>query len=286
MLSAALTLLLATQTPSAAAGRNPIVVTAQRVDRQTVHRYVAEVSQTVNGQLARLRHPVCPEVLGMPLVPGARVAARIRQVASEAGLRVAGAGCRPNVSVFFVDNGAAFVRDLRRRDASIFAGVSQADLRRVLADGEPARTWRLTQTQNEDGVVEGMRGIHRVSVRGGAFSTVRSSSLVNLSARQVVTNAVVVIEREAAIGKTLTQLADYSAMVALAGARPTAAAVLPTDTILGLFNPGTAAPARLTRLDFEYLAELYRFPADRRAPHQLARMSEHIASALREEQDD
>ncbi|HEX8364384.1 MAG TPA: hypothetical protein VF603_03760 [Allosphingosinicella sp.] len=282
MLSAALALLLAAQT-STPAPRTPIVVTGQRVDRQTVHRYVAQVSQTVNGQLARLRHPVCPEVLGMPLVPGARIAARIRDVAAEAGLRVGGMGCRPNVSVFFVENGAAFVRDLRRRDASIFAGISPADLRRVLADGEPARIWRLVQTQNEDGVVEGMRGIHRVSVRGGAFSTVRSSSVVNLSARQVVTNAVVVIERDAAIGKTLTQLADYAAMVALAGARPPAAGAAPADTILSLFNPGGGAPMRLTRLDFEYLAAVYRFPADRRATHQIAQLSEHIAAALRTE---
>jgi hypothetical protein len=286
MLSAALALLLAAQTPSAAAARNPIVVTAQRVDRQTVHRYVSEVSQTVNGQLARLRHPVCPEVLGMPLVPGARIAARIRQVAVEAGLRVGAMGCRPNVSVFFVENGDDFVRDLRRRDASIFAGVSPADLRRVLADGEPARTWRLTQTQNEDGVVEGMRGVHRVAVRGGAFSTVRSSSVVNLSTRQVVTNAVVVIEREAAIGKTLTQLADYAAMVALAGARPPADGAPPADTILSLFNAGAATPARLTRLDFEYLAAVYRLPADRRATHQMAQMSEHIAAALRTDRRD
>ncbi|MEA3016645.1 MAG: hypothetical protein QOI38_1367 [Sphingomonadales bacterium] len=286
MLSAALALLLAAQTPSAAASRNPIVVTAQRVDRQAVHRYVSEVSQTVNGQLARLRHPVCPEVLGMPLVPGARIVARIREVAAEAGLRVGAMGCRPNVSVFFVENGDSFVRDLRRRDASIFAGVSPADLRRVLADGEPARTWRLTQTENEDGVVEGMRGVHRVAVRGGAFSTVRSSSVVNLSARQVVTNAVVVIERDAAIGKTLTQLADYAAMVALAGARPPAAAAPPADTILSLFNAAAPAPARLTRLDFEYLAAVYRLPADRRATHQMAQMSERIAAALRIDQRD
>jgi hypothetical protein len=281
MFSATLALLLAAQHPAA---QSDIVVTAYIPDRQSVHRYVSDISRTVEGQLARLRDPVCPEVLGMPAEPAARIARRIRDVAAYAGLRVGRDGCVPNVSLFFALDGDSFIREAGRRYPSILAGVSAAEVRRLESNGQGARAWQIADAQPVDGGRVVRRSQYNMSgpasgVPPSNFS-VHNGSNLNPSSMQVVRNAVVVIEMDAAIGKSLTQLADYTAMVALAGAQPPASASNRADTILTLFDSSRPPPPRMTRLDYQYLTTLYDLPADRRAQHQLSSLSARMVEAL------
>ena len=77
-----------------------------------------------------------------------------------------------------------------------------------------------------------------------------------MTTQQVTNLSVIFFDDDAALGKTLTQLADYVAMRTLAGARPPKEGVK-SDTILTLFNPGSVAPPNLTLIDASYLKGLY-----------------------------
>ena len=78
----------------------------------------------------------------------------------------------------------------------------------------------------------------------------------------------VLFDREAIRGLTLTQLADYATFRALAQRLPAAAAG--EASILALFDSGAAQPAALTEFDRAYLARLYTGLPNLPAPAKLA----------------
>ena len=243
---------------------NDITVTGQReVPRAEASKFVREVMTTVDGQFARFHEPVCPMVIGIPDQYGDVIATRFRQTARDAGVRIAGAKCSPNIIVIVASDADQLVKSMRKQAPGLFRGLDLDDIRKAMREG-PVHVWSTVETRNEDGM-----GASATPADGGAPTapggpptagassmSIRKASVIELSTQQVTIQSVVVTAHHAALGKTLTQLADYVAMRTLAGARPPKAGVK-SDTILTLFNPGSVAPPNLTLIDASYLKGLY-----------------------------
>lgn len=272
MLGLAMTLLLAGQAPRAEpAAPDGIVVTGQRMDAAEARNHVSDITPTVQGQLARFRAPVCPQVIGMGTRQAAVVVDRIRAVAAQAGIPAAAPDCQPNLSLIVTPNGRHLIEEVRRRRPSVFAGLSPVEMRRLLRAAGPVRVWRTTELLNEDGFM--------VSHITGAL-TIRSASIISQPTQQATLQSVVVIDDAAADGKSLGQLADYAVMRTLAGARAPRNGAGGGDTILALFAPNARTPPALTPLDMAYLSALYRSAPNQGSMQQMARISTMIARGL------
>lgn len=281
-------LILALAGAAAAAQQAPaprgdtIVVTGQApVDGDAARRIVERIAVPREGQLARFSAPVCPDVTGFPEPYAGMVAERIRAVAREAGARVAGPGCAPNLHLVIVDDGRGFARELHRTEPGAFGGIGRIEMRRLTQDVGPARSWTVTIARDSNGralstapasaasgvIDRGYQGSN--FTLGGGLTALRvdTPSIVNPQTVQSIEHSFVVLETRAIFGMELLQVADYAAMRGLA----ITAATLPAGehSILTLFAAGAeGAPRRLTAVDRGYLAGLYGAPANRTAAAQ------------------
>ncbi|WP_213980019.1 hypothetical protein [Sphingomonas sp. dw_22] len=260
----------AQEAPAAKSQDDGIVVTGQReVTPKVAHHYVRQIMSSVDGQLIRFKDPVCPAVIGFADPYNAMIAKRIRKIAAKAGVRVAGEKCRGNLILVLTPDADALVKDMRKNNPEIFEGVNTVDLQRAFQDG-PVHVWNTTEILNEDGQ----------RATGGTL-TVKSASILELPTQQAIVGSMVVIDNDAALGKTLTQIADYTAMRALAGARPPKAGI-EAETILTLFDPQVVAPPRATSIDQSYLQGLYETRPTSRATTAMGRISRRIRKNSKE----
>jgi len=85
---------------------------------------------------------------------------------------------------------------------------------------------------------------------------IEGASQISLPIRYDILSSVLIIDRKATIGLTLTQLADYAAMRTLTNSR--AGGPDNDGTILGLFNSAVdRRAAEMTMFDREYLRSVY-----------------------------
>lgn len=277
---------------SAAAQQTPnedVTVTGQReIRRAEANRFVREVMNTNGGQFARFHEPVCPMIIGIPDQYADVIAARFRKVASEAGVPVAGAKCAPNIIAMVASDADQLVKSMRKRVPGLFRGVDLDDIRKAMREG-PVHVWSTVETRNEDDM-----GGSATAADGGAPAapggpptsgassmSVRKASILEESTKQVTTRSVIVVDDDAVLGKTLTQLADYVAMRTLAGVRPPKAGVK-SDTILTLFDAGAVVPPNLTLADASYLKGLYEVRAQAKGLSQASSIARTIAEDSRE----
>lgn len=99
---------------------DPIVVTGSHPDREQAVDYVRQVG-VARGQMpaARWITPVCPRVLGIAEPYAKIVETEMRTIAQEAGIRAAGKGCAPNISVIFVGNAEKLMDVIDRRSPTL-----------------------------------------------------------------------------------------------------------------------------------------------------------------------
>jgi hypothetical protein len=273
------TLLVAAALQAAAAPASPpdddIVVTGQRpMTRQEIEHHVAGIARTEQGQMSRFATPVCPSVVGMPPEHKPVIVARIREVAAGAGVKLAGAGCAPNLTLIVVDDAAAFVEAVR--PTLIFADLEPWEIRRLKREG-PVRAWNRTQIVNEH--LQAVGGGTGSDENGKGSLRVHSASILKEPTQQVILEAFVLIDESAVLGKSLVQLADYVALRTLAETRPPAPGT--GNTILTLFDADSDTPAEATMLDRAYLRGLYASQAMRTSRQQKGRIATLIDSALR-----
>ncbi|HYG29341.1 MAG TPA: hypothetical protein VD887_03910 [Allosphingosinicella sp.] len=292
-LSTAFALVLAGSGSEASSQAQPrdstILVTGQApVEGDAARRIVERIAVRRDGQLARFEAPVCPEVSGFPEPYAGIVAERIRSVAREAGARVAGAGCTPNLHLVIVDDGPGFARELHRAQPGAFAGIARAELRRLTQEAGPTRGWTKTMVRDANGRVPNVapsdRGTESAAspvsqpssaIGGTRVLRVDRTSLVNPQVVQSIEHSFVVLETRAIFGMDLLQVADYAAMRGLAITAP----ALPAGehSILTLFaGAPDRAPRRLTAVDRGYLAGLYGAPANLTAAAQGAAIARSI----------
>lgn len=242
---------------------------------------------------ARFTDPVCPRVLG--LAPNAASAAErmIREIAVEVGAPVATAPCASNLVVMFAPDAAAVVREVERREPLRLSQLAPTERRALVEGNAPIRWWHTIEERDTSGgnggvgrtsaavSTAGMRGNHGRGAGSDLAAEVPTSlrysnSLISTYAMRSLTSATVVIDQDAVMGRRLSQLAAYAALVGLAGIRP--GDFRPEGSILGMFGAATA-PQALTSQDLGFLQALYRMPLDRQARYHRGTLVAGMVSA-------
>jgi hypothetical protein len=250
-----------------------IVVTGETEPptRREVFEQALEVSRIDPGQmyeqaLARVTAPLCPAVAGLDDALADQMVARIRANAAELKLRLAGERCVPNLLVAFVDDGQELLADLAERHPAMFSLVGESERAEILADMAPVHVWNVVETKWASGAP--------LAYRHGKPELPNVRGRVNrlfLPTRKDIDFALIAYDREAVLGMSIVQLADYATMRGLSHTRP-ANGDGPMNTILALFDdagaidPADRDPAELTSFDIGYLQSVYFWKPERSVP--------------------
>lgn len=234
--------------PAATAG-DPIVVTGRPLPPKEEIRALARAITPPNpsdAPLPRFHDSVCFGSAGLDRPTLEAIGDRLAADAEQAGLTLAGDGCKPNVITLFVDHVESEVAKLVQTKWWVFGDRSPGEIRSITREKGPVRAWSNSETRSRDGD----------QIDSGGFLKVATASRVVASVRRDTLASIVLIERAALLGKSPRQIGDYVAMRALAGVRPQR--VRDRETILTLFDSETTAvPAELTAFDRGYLHGLY-----------------------------
>ncbi len=228
---------------------DPIIVTGRPLPtKEQIRAITRAISPATpsSDPLARFHDPVCLASVGLDRATMERIGQRFAADAEQAGLKLAGDNCKPNIVVLFIDGVNTEIDTLVNRKWWIFGDRNPAEIRTIVQERGPVRAWSNSETRGRDG--------ERVDTRG--FLQIASASRIVAPIRKDTLAAIVLIERSALIGKTTHQIADYLAMRTLAGVRPPQKG--DKETILGLFaEDAQGIPAEMTALDRGYLRGLY-----------------------------
>ncbi|MGN7999886.1 hypothetical protein [Sphingomonas sp. 22176] len=244
--------------PAGAAKQDPIIVMGRQApDPETVRSLSRAITPNVapDDPLARFNEPVCFITSGLAQATLEQIGDRLAADAEQAGLRLAGAGCHPNVAILFVNGVEATLKRLEHDRAVLFGTRKPADLHDLSRQPGPVRAWnniRMVQVPLNEG-----------------------SRLVS-DVRMDIVNAIVLVERSAVVGRTTNQIADYAVMRALAVIRPRRA--IGRDTILSLFDTAGSPPAEMTVFDRGYLRGLYNGAGNQLANVQQGRIVQGIVN--------
>lgn len=258
----------------------PIVVTGQRPTRDEAHaRAVSFVRQVgvARGDTAAARFidPVCPRVMGIAQPYAGMVRTRMLAIAEAAGIRVGREGCQSNISVSFVGDATALMREIDRRSPTRFNEIPRNE-RAAMVDGDsPIRWWYLTETrtrhqmrnapqsiQTETGGQSGGSSTTSSALEADALSHYDAGSNVSNAVNRAIVDANVVIDLDGVEGRSLQAVAAYAAFVAFSEVRRSDPP--PAGSILGMFGAEPQADA-LTDWDLAFLRALYQIPLDRAA---------------------
>jgi hypothetical protein len=212
-------------------------------------------AQSDDEPLARFQDALCPGVVGLRVDAAEQVVGRIRANAHTLGLRLAeeNSACKPNVVVAILADGAAFIDKIEADNGWMFAEMDRDEAAALRADPGPARALLRTRTRTRDGLPVA----RRESLDDLPQATMwMAHSKIYSATRNDILSAMVLLDRAAVRGLTLTQIADYATFRALAHTLPQNVAVRP-DSILALFEGGSDKPAELTEFDRAYLGGLY-----------------------------
>ena len=254
----------------------PIVVTAPvRPTYSTARRqamaFVHDVTERSLDQVSRFHDPVCPAVIGLSNEHAQTVRDRIIETARGIGARVdTSRKCSANLTLIVAEDSRAFVRDVRRKRPGWLGGLSPSQVSEVITGPGPVRAWSVSSIANELG---GSR--HTPDWDEKYDMLVLSSSILDLPTRVQMEGSFVVIDRAAALGLSLAQLADYAAMRGLARTRAPERKTV--SSILNLFEPGSVRQHELTRSDVIYLQTLYRSRGTESVPQQRAQLARAMA---------
>lgn len=233
-----------------------IVVTGQKDQRKAIQDFVGALTAVPsNRQLSRFEHEVCPAVYGLAKPQADAVIRRIRLVAKNVGVVVGGTHCAPNVLLLVTSDKTTFLKELQHHSADYF-GLTDRQFRDLERAPGPAVAW---QTQGPMMTEDGVDLTEDTTVGQVVNRTVDSPSRITEAVHPQFDTSVVVVERKALVGMTVTQLADYTAVRALTGADPAKLADSSAPTILHVLDVpiGQAAPVTMTRWDLSFLKGYY-----------------------------
>ena len=272
-----------------------------RTEAQAFVRAVAAAPNS-SDQLARWNQPICVKVSGALEAEEKPIVERIREVASDAGIRISKSKrCDPNILVAFTSDPSGVVREVFDRQPHR-AGSLPVSARSDLVDGAyPVRWWYDLKTEGRYG--EAPMGdspalLNALDTSPGSASTGKfaqsenqagnvadySSSLIGSKSRQSIGAATVVVDVNRVRNLSHDALASFVAMVALAPLKlPPRPVETPTITNLFSDTPDDRAED-LTEWDRAYLAALYKTAANRSANTQRSSMTAKIARSMRGEE--
>jgi len=232
-----------------------ILVQGIRERDQEIASFVKALTFTpVQGTISRFEWEVCPAVLGLTPELNARIANRMRAVASAANIPLAQANCTPNALVLLTRDKPRLLKQLEREAPGIYPDWSVARMRQAIADPSPVAAWQLNGLLSADGSPYSYNyagyAIHRSS---------RFPTRIVPGARRQLEVSVVVIDKSALVGLSPTQLADYAAMRSFVRTDPAKLADSPAPSILKIIDapPDAAVPVTLTQWDLSFLKGVY-----------------------------
>ena len=271
--------------PASAAGQD-VVVTAARDPEREVQAFVEALTPASGGARAQLSRfetrRVCPTVIGVAPAQRDAIVARMRRVAAAAGAPVAGARCHPNVVLAVAADKRAFIELLAHKYPEMLGELSSREAQQLAQSPGPAAAWQLAgPLLNADGVEIPDPKTGEVA----ANQTVAAGSRITAASRPHVAAAMVVVERAALVGLTITQLADYATVRALSRADPAALGGSAAPTILTVLEaaPGSETPVTLTSWDMDFLKALYVVPENIYAASQRSAIRRGMAHSLRQD---
>lgn len=219
---------------------------------------------------------ICPGVIGLPPTRNFEIAARIRAVATAAGIEVAKEGCQPNLRVVVIPDKEEMLTLLRQKHPVLFRDHDGRSVHLVPEKG-PVTAWHVRQKLDRDGNVLEMSddGYTYIDFFG-------ASSKVLALYRPVAMGAMILIEQKGLVGLTTTQIADYAAMRALTTIHPQRLSRSNAPTILHVMSSkiGDETPLSLTRWDFALLKSAYSVPAYSYSASQRSRIRRAIKKEL------
>lgn len=256
--------------------QSAIVVVGKRNAEQEMKEFVRALTPTPGGgQLARFEQNICPAAIGLSPVQREAVVARMRRLAQEIGLRVSGANCVPNVLVMVTQDKKTLMRALRERHSHYFGNLPVKTIRSLERQPGPAVAWQIRGFPvNADGkevTYDEAQGwyVNRTSI---------PQTRLAAGTRPQTDGAVVVVERGSLNGVTVTQLADYAAMRAYAGADPLRLGQSTQSVLRVLHAPvGSEVPLSVTETDLAFLRAYHAAPRNQSTSSQRSAIARSIA---------
>ena len=279
---------LAIAAPGSATERKPdppsteiIVQGTRKRDRQISDFVNALTKAPMYGQISRYEQPVCPATIGLSPAQNKSVASRLRRVAEAAGVTVGQEDCKPNTFIIVAQDKEKMVKVLRENWADALNNRVQ-----VPKQSGPAVAVHLEGRLDPDGNPAGVQNAqdgggtanHYVVVQGGAEASWR----IKPASRPHFLLTALVVEADALVGLTTTQLADYAAMRLLARTDPSRLENSAAPTILSILEApiNSEVPITLTDWDFGFLKALYASDVGRYAGQQRGEIRQLLKKEL------
>ena len=256
-----------------------IVVTGERereVLAPVILRQARDISRMGNFHdepLARFEDRACPGVIGLRQDAAEMMVGMIRARAELFGIPLADESkCSPNIVVLVSADGRAELEEFQREHRYLSDVLSVGEMRELVEDEGPVRVWSIVETRMANGMPVPRR---RDLVNPPVGRMWAAHSKITLSSRQDIVATLVVFDRDAVVGKSLAQLADYAAMRSFARTRDMEGDAA-LGTILGLFSDEGPKPPGMTPFDRAYLASLYDGVANIPAASKLLRVDDKL----------
>lgn len=273
-LFAALAIMPLASAAAAQQSDEPIVVTGQRAgeDRPSVVTRLRQmIDESDNEQLMRFEQEICPAVIGMPADFTAILTRMIRQNVVAVGGKLGGPGCKVNAANIFIDRPQELILALHKVEPSFFMNMSPRDFDQFSRRSVPVYSWHTSNRYTRDGVI-----LSGQIVRGAAATRLYTNI------RDEMESGLVVIDRQATIGKTLRQLADFATMHLMLDVNWRARR-MDGSSILSLFHTRADLPPRMSSFDRNALSGFY---LQRENNRTAADQRENIARAIRRQEAD
>lgn len=249
--------------PASVAELEDVVVEGVRL-RSVVQNFVGELAAPATGDrgAARWNGPVCIGVVNLRADVAQYIVDRASDVARELGLTAGEPGCTANVLIIAAADGQAVADGIvdERRRAFVPGGSGMTRSLRALEDfrtsDAPIRWWHVS------GPVDSESGALATRLPGEAAPQINVSraSRIRTDIRDDMFKAIVVVDITKVASLSLSQLADYCTLIALAQVDPKAD-VASFETVLNVFvDPTTPG---LTTWDMDYLTALYSIEQNR-----------------------
>ena len=254
----------------------------QTLRRQVAHFIASVVARPLNDAPYRWNEPVCPLVAGLSKAAGEFILARISTAAREAHAPLAGKVCHPNLYVVASAEPEVFLEKERARNWRMFGVFDAADahepgveaVERFVHSRRPIRVWYNTGLSCNESAAPGAwasttamggygsSGNAATGLAGFGLSGLTApvcggadTRLIRTSTWSNITSAIVVVDLRRVKHVAIQQLADYVALVGLAGVREDANPD-PQPSVLQLFGHASAPPG-LSPWDRALLFSLY-----------------------------
>jgi len=250
-----------------------VVVTAphestEEAARGFVHAITA--APTPYWQAPIWHNDVCFGLIGMQAPMARAILDRIGQNAHDLNIGVSAPGCEPNVLIVFTADVNAVVAEADRhrlrymgvdKEHGVSMGVGA--WRDFMETPRPVRWWHVSRLMTRDNVPADSATVYLYDA-----GYIHEPTHLNLH------HVFIVVDNARVNGVTVTALADYLTMAALAQIDPNAD-LAGTPSILNLFAQNGGATAGLTDWDTAYLRGLYAAIPEASHPAQLERDIAH-----------